>query len=141
MGRPYTPAYERVVPRLRIDESGCHVWPGAQSYRDGYGIVGVRVDDRWTVRPVHRVVWEATRGPIPQGLEIDHLCRNRLCANPAHLEVVTHATNMERMAGNVCRHGHPRTPENSSINKEGARICRVCRRIAVNRSRNRSKND
>ena len=139
MVRPLRPAFDRAFPRLVRDPvTGCWLWPGAVNYRDGYGIVGEKVDGRWTIRCVHRVIWERLRGPIPDGLELDHLkgvCPSRLCANPDHLEVVTHAENMSRVAGEACRRGHPRDAENTGVNKAGYRYCRPCARLAVKRSR------
>lgn len=83
---------ERVFSRLVTEPSGCMVWPGAAN-TDGYGRVNAG-----TGRPeyVHRVVYLLEVGQIPAGSEIDHLCRNPRCANPDHLEAVTHAENMQR---------------------------------------------
>jgi hypothetical protein len=80
----------------KVDASGdCWEWTGYTD-QDGYGRVGVgrRVDQR-TI-PAHRYAWELMVGPIPEGLEIDHLCFNRPCVNPDHLEPVTHTENMRR---------------------------------------------
>lgn len=138
MARKTKPVFQRVTERLTPGPNGCLLWPGATSGKNGYGIVGVKVHDKWTMRTVHRVVWEGTYGPIPDGMEIDHLCRTRLCANPDHLEVVAHAENQRRMAGDVCPNGHIRTEETTRINANGARICVECRREAVRKHR-RSK--
>src|ERR1700722_5659018 len=83
---------ERVFSRLAADPNGCHPWTG-HCDDDGYGRV-----QAGTGRPqyVHRVVYLLEVGQIPEGTEIDHLCRNRRCANPEPLEPVTHAETMRR---------------------------------------------
>lgn len=76
----------------RVDsDTGCWVWQGhvggcgyGRTVRDGRAVY------------VHRFMWELVHGRVPEGLELDHLCRNRLCMNPDHLEVVTHRENMRR---------------------------------------------
>lgn len=96
-----TPVIERVLGRLDItDADECWLWPG--SIR-GTGVhtygtvrVGSRTDGTRRVRATHIVVWEEVAGPVAAGLELDHLCRQPLCCNPAHLEPVTHAENMRR---------------------------------------------
>lgn len=83
---------------------------------------------------VHRVVWTLWRKPIPQGLTIDHLCRNKGCANPRHLEPVAHRENVLRGVSPAARHaqkihctnGHEFTPENT-YRYGGGRFCRACR--------------
>lgn len=80
---------ERIYPRL-VERNGCWVWTGAA--RNGYGAVGVGQ----RVEYVHRWVYEDMVGPIPQGLVLDHLCVNRLCANPDHVDPVTDAVNKAR---------------------------------------------
>jgi hypothetical protein len=83
----------------------------------------------------HRLAYELFVGPIPEGQTIDHLCRNRPCVNPGHLEVVDMRTNLLRgsspTAQNArkthCKHGHEFTPENTALKQGRYRICRTCR--------------
>jgi hypothetical protein len=83
---------ERLAARAERDlNTGCWEWQGATK-RGGYGHMSV--DSRMQL--VHRLAWEVVMGPIEDGLEIDHLCRNRLCLNPAHLEPVSKAENVRR---------------------------------------------
>lgn len=111
----------------RIDESGCWVWLKGR-LRDGYG-------QCWLgkTRRAHRVSYERHRGPIPTGLTIDHLCRNRACINPDHLEVVPHQENVARGLNSyrlrtTCVRGeHDITvPANVLVRKDGSRTCRQC---------------
>src|SRR5262245_35041552 len=89
----------RVLAKLIIDqESGCLLWTGYVA-PNGYGNTGGRL--------VHRLMYEWFNGPIPDGLEIDHTCRVKHCAAPAHLEAVTHAENRRRaMDKTHCKRGH-----------------------------------
>ena len=78
----------------------------------------------------HVVAFELTNGPVPAGLEVDHLCGNRACVNPAHLEAVSHGENCRRAKAKrtTCRNGHPYTAETLIIDRtSGARRCRICR--------------
>lgn len=87
---------------------------------------------------VHRAAYEVLVGPVPEGLELDHLCRVRHCYNPSHLEPVTRLENMRRTMKNGpdhCPQGHEYTPENSYVHARGDRQCRACNR---DRARRRS---
>lgn len=87
-----TPLAARIRAKSVPSESGCWVWQGAAD-KDGYG--RIKIAGRGAQR-VHRIAHEVYVGPIPASLVIDHLCRNRRCCNPAHLDVVTQGTNVRR---------------------------------------------
>ena len=81
----------------------------------------------------HRFAYELAYGPIPEGLELDHLCRNASCVRPTHLEAVTHQVNMVRGKSGPgskthCPHDHEYTPENTHVSPDGRRYCRTCQR-------------
>lgn len=112
----------------KVDKSGdCWTWT-AYLKPDGYGFVkfGGRCQQ------AHRVAYELLVGPIPDGLEIDHRCRNRACVNPAHLEPVTHLVNVIRTPRKVvthCKHGHP-FDEANTYRHGSKRQCKTCQRRA-----------
>lgn len=101
----------------------CWLWTGSRN-RHGYG----RVSVEGRTIDAHRALWEMLNGPVPTGLELDHLCRVRACVNPDHLEPVTHAENMRRanLSHIGCRRGHAPTPENVYVSPQGRRNCRAC---------------
>lgn len=116
--------------------NGCWEWIGGGDQK-GYGIIRAG-DARNGSRRAHRVSYELHRGPIPGGLTIDHLCRNRRCINPDHLEAVTSRVNTMRGNGigvrnaavTHCPYKHPYSEENTKIDSRGRRRCRTCMRAA-----------
>jgi HNH endonuclease len=110
------------------DEDECWTWEGALNKAYGYFWSGGRM------RGAHRVAHELFIGPIPSGLDVDHLCRNRRCVSPAHLEAVTHVENLHRGDTVTARHaavthcpvGHPYSGDNLYVHPNGGRRCRAC---------------
>ena len=115
------PSFARISTVEKIDTSGeCWVWTGAIN-EAGYGRVGNRY--------VHRAVYEALVGPIPEGHHLDHLCRVTRCCNPDHLEPVTHLEHASRRPGwRTCKRGHDlKDPANVYVRRGGGVMCRPCR--------------
>lgn len=117
--------------------SGCWLWLGALNGK-GYGVFERFGVGRRRANTAHRFSYEVHRGPIPEGLDLDHLCRVHQCVNPSHLEAVPRRVNLLRGAGfnainaakTHCRLGHPFSGDNLVIviNTYGTeRRCRECR--------------
>ncbi len=105
----------------------CWNWTAYKNTK-GYGRFAVEASRQVLA---HRLAWEWENGPVPDGLELDHLCRNRACVNPDHLEPVTHTENVRRSAAarTHCRNGHPFDEGNTALS-QGHRRCRTCRNAA-----------
>jgi hypothetical protein len=123
-------AIQRFFSKIRI-EGGCWAWTGALD-RKGYARFR---DSRGKKVFVHRFSYEKYVGQISEGMTIDHLCRNRACCNPGHLEMVTNTENIRRgtqgqyqTAKTHCPKGHEYSPENTYISPKGGRFCRICKR-------------
>jgi hypothetical protein len=124
----------RIMRRVDTQENGCWIFTGCRT-RTGYGQVTLSFTEGRAL--THRVVYERMEGPVPEGMQLDHLCRMPACCNPEHLEPVTPAENIRR--GNVsavqrarfalmktCRKGHERNEANIYHTKDGKRRCRPC---------------
>lgn len=121
---------ERLWSKALADGTGCWIWQRSVSTA-GYG----HIWDGGKLLAAHRVAYELVKGLIPEGLTLDHLCRNRRCINPDHLEAVTHRVNVLRgesfAAENAnkarCPQGHPYNEANTYLYPSGARACHICR--------------
>ena len=120
------------IPENRPELGPCWTWTASLFIKTGYGQFNVTSGHPTTA---HRVAWELTKGPILEGLHLDHLCRNRACVNPSHTEPVTCQVNIlrgETIAANNalkthCVSGHEFTPENSWYYPDGrGKQCRTC---------------
>lgn len=135
---------ERVKDRFwaRVETGApdeCWLWKMSTT-KAGYGQIGWH-DGKTVTALAHRVAYELSVGPIPEGLVLDHLCRTPRCCNPAHLEAVTQRENIMRGTSPVarlvgathCKNGHEWNEQNTWVRREGTRECRACRRDALRR--------
>ncbi len=133
----------RFWEKVEASPGDCWNWTGAKSHDYGCFWEGTRVVG------AHRFLWEQVNGAVPEGLELDHLCRNPACVNPQHLEVVTRRENILRgmlpeinkqhqLSKTYCPRGHAYDNENTYIiPSNGSRVCRVCK--AATRKRWRAR--
>ena len=107
----------------------CWIWQGQKRQGYAYRRKGSAAEG------VHRAMFEERYGPVPSGMVVDHLCRQRECINVDHMEAVSIGENVLRgmhpkmvaYREGTCTKGHPRTPENSYVSAAGRQICRICR--------------
>jgi hypothetical protein len=134
MGQTSTANNVSLWHKMALPHGAADCWEWTGTVRSGYG----RVHVNGRRRSAHVVVYELLNGPVPEGMQLDHLCRNRLCVNPSHLEPVSVKENVARgvsfaaryAARTHCPKGHEYTPENIDPiiqrGKNVGRRCRVC---------------
>jgi hypothetical protein len=139
---PYRTIPENRIAKLKktsiVMDGDCWMWTGP-SNPGGYGTAAFEGQKT----TAHRVLYQLIKGPIPEGMDLDHLCRNRLCVNPEHLEPVTRGENLTRgFMARGCRNGHPATDDNISIVRRSdgsvelrCKICHRARNAAAKRRR------
>jgi hypothetical protein len=138
---------DRFWDRIEVNEqTGCWEWRGGKS-SNGYGLLTLSVATRRTasgnaaMRGAHIWSYERYVGPVPDGLELDHLCRTPICCNPSHLEPVTHLENMRRSitaTAKRCRRGHDAWRVCTWSGKT-FRVCIECVRLKNARRKNKSR--
>lgn len=130
MPRPRRPIIDRLLERVTVGDDGC--WNASYLNDQGYGMVYSGGHHSKLLR-AHRVTYEHFIGPVPDGLVLDHLCRNRACCNPEHVEPVTQGENTQRGVQKTlqthCKKGHllERREGREGLKR---RICPVCTRDA-----------
>lgn len=135
-----------IAKRVRVTKTGCWEFLGATNSK-GYGTAA----HQGRVRLTHRIAYELAHGNIPAGLVVDHLCHNKRCCNPAHLEAITVTENNRRAwrdglqtvsplakrnaAKTHCPAGHEYTGDNLRVTARGYRVCRACHRARAAKRR------
>jgi len=148
MSRPFQPAEDRFLKKVILtdDLDSCWLWLGKpKKNKTGTPYGTLRVGNK--LIPAHQFAYELFVGPIPQGCELDHLCRNTMCVNPLHIEPVAHRVNVLRgISPNAinarkthCPKGHSYNKENTYVNANGHRSCKICHKTYVQQHRHEKK--
>jgi hypothetical protein len=132
--RDYGTPEERAWRKIEtVTPFGCWQWRTRELDRNGYGVFSIGTKRM----QAHRYIYQLLTDVDPGALDLDHLCRNRACVNPDHLEPVPHIENVRRGKAGTwqavkthCAQGHEFTPENTCVGPRGGRACRECTRIA-----------
>jgi hypothetical protein len=128
------PLQDRLNARINKTDT-CWLWTGKVD-KTGYGSFGMRVDQACRTRSAHKIVYETLVGPVPESMQLDHLCKIPLCVNPEHLEIVSPKENIMRSNGLAsinakkthCKYGHEFTEANTYVpsKRPNRRYCRTC---------------
>lgn len=129
----YQPIWRRIMDKVRVDVNGCWMWQGAKD-RGNHGIQYGQVYWNGKLWAAHRATYTWYVAPIPEGYEVDHLCKNGLCVNPRHLDAVPPRINMLRSdapgairwKSAYCKRGHPMVEANLFYHKRGDSECKTC---------------
>lgn len=120
------------LPEARPELGPCWLWTGSLNNK-GYPLVTYQGKQRYA----HRVMYVLHVGPIPDGLELDHLCQRPACIRPTHLEAVTHAINVQRGRASGlrthCQRGHEYGVANFVVDRRGNRWCSICRAVRMDK--------
>lgn len=127
---------DRILNRYHL-EGTCWIWDGSV-LENGYGQIRAG-------KKAHRFFYEHYKGSIPEGLELDHTCSNKLCVNPDHLQAITHRMNTllgngpsaENFLKTKCKNGHDLSLENTRVDDKGMRQCVICSRKRWRESKER----
>jgi HNH endonuclease len=130
MKRKLTDPLKRFWEKIQLSDDGCWLWAGCLFQASGYGCFfpgGYGCPNNVLA---HRWLWEKLNGPVPEGLELDHLCRVRHCVNPMHLEPVTRRMNIMRspivITANFSRQTRCKNGHEFSHHDRKQRLCRIC---------------
>ena len=113
---------QRFWESVAVDkQTGCYAWTGTRFSQD-YGHFSIGTQAYYA----HRLQWWVVNGPVANGKELHHRCKNKWCVNPDHLEEVTRKEHFQNHLKSHCRYGHPLLPGSVYFLKRGGRLCKLC---------------